>query len=324
VILAGDIGGTKTVLTLAEPADLRPVAEEMYHNQDFPDFTAVLDRFLASAGRPRVRAACLGVAGPVVEGRVQMMNRAWVLEVSALRARLGTERVRLLNDLEAAAYGMLHLQPSDFGMLNTGVPDRRGNVGIIAAGTGLGEALLCFDGEHFHPAASEGGHADFAPRTEEEIDLLRYLQRTVGSHVSYERVVSGPGLVNVYHFLRDTGRAAEPPELAARLAGEDPAAAIAASGLSGEFDICRRALDLFASVYGAEAGNVALRGFTLGGLYVGGGIAPKIFAKLANGGFMRAFVDKGRYVAFLREIPVAVALNPRATLIGAAHFAMRV
>jgi glucokinase len=323
VILAGDIGGTKTVLALSESADVQPVAEETFRNQEFPDFSAVLERFLTKAGGSRVTAACLGVAGPVLDARVEMPNRGWVLDTADLARRLGIERVRLLNDLEAAAYGMLHLAPGDFRVLNAGLPGRRANAGVIAAGTGLGEALLCFDGRNFHPVASEGGHADFAPRTDEEIDLLRHLQRTVGPHVSYERVVSGPGLVNVYHFLRDTGRGSEPPELTARLGSSDPAAVIAESGLAREFEICTRALDLFTAVYGAEAGNLALRGYTLGGLYVGGGIAPKIIDKLADGTFMRAFADKGRYVEFLRGIPVAVALNPRAALVGATYFASR-
>ncbi len=326
MILAGDIGGTKSLLALYEAAGdvLRPVSEQMYRNADFPSLAAVLERFLASAGRARPRAACFAIAGPVIDGRVQMSNLPWKLDPADLAAATGAERVRLLNDLEGAAYGMLHLAPDAFLALSAPTAlRRRGNVGLIAAGTGLGEALLCWDGERYHPAASEGGHGDFAPRGDEQIALLRHLATTFPGHVSYERVLSGPGLANVYAFLRDTGRAAEPAALASRLAAGDPAATIAASALAREHDICVRALDLFVDVYGAEAGNLALRGFTLGGLYVGGGIAPKLVGKLRDGAFMRAFVAKGRYQELLATIPVAVALDPKAALLGAAHFAAR-
>jgi len=330
MILAGDVGGTKTVLGLFERdgAGLRPVLEQTYRNADFASFIAVLERFRdeyrSTHGPPSIEAASFAVAGPVVDGRAKMTNLTWIFDTSELAAALRTERVRLLNDLEGTAYGMLHLSPADFTSLNAGGGRRRqANAGLIAAGTGLGEALLCWDGTQYHPSASEGGHGDFAPRNEHEIDLLRHLQGVFGGHVSYERIVSGPGLVNVYRFLRDTGRAPEPPQLTERLATGDQAATIATAALAGEYDICVRALDLFVSVYGAEAGNVALRGFTLAGVYVAGGIAPKILKKLTDGTFMRAFRDKGRYRELLDGIPVTIADNPKAPMLGAAHFAAR-
>jgi glucokinase len=325
MILASDIGGTKTVLALYETQGeaLRAVVEQTYANHDFPSYAALLDGFLAAAGVQRCDAACFAVAGPVLDGMVRMANLPWVFEAAALGRRLGTERVRLLNDLEAAAYGMLHLAPEEFCTLHPGAATgRRGNLGLIAAGTGLGEALLFWDGAHHHPLATEGGHADFAPQSDDEIDLLRYL-RTAFGHVSCERVLSGPGLVNVYRFLRDSGRGGEPAALGARIAAGDPAGVIATAGLAGEFPICVAALDLFTSLYGAAAGNLALRGFTRGGLYVGGGIAPKILPKLTDGRFVAAYLAKGRFADFLRDIPVAVALNSKAPLIGAAYFARR-
>jgi glucokinase len=324
MILAGDIGGTKTVMGIfvESGSTLKPAHEAEYRNTDFESFDAVLETFIVAAGRPHLTAACFGVAGPIIEDRVEMLNLDWTMDAAALGSRLEIRHVRLLNDLEAAAYGMLHLRPDEFYELSPGmVPRRRGNVGLIAAGTGLGESLLCWDGAKYQPVASEGGHADFAPRNEVEIELLRYLQGTVGDHVSYERVLSGPGLVNIYQFLRDTGRAEDPEALRARLGQGDPAATISTCALAGEFPICTQALEIFVSAYGAEAGNLALRGLTFAGLYVGGGIAPKIVAKLADGAFMRSFCAKGRRSELASQVPVAVALNSKAAKIGAAHFA---
>ena len=324
MILAGDIGGTKSALGLFDGVGgaAREVAAATFRNADFDGIAAVLTRFIAEQGGAVPSAIVLGVAGPVIDGTVHMPNLGWTVEAAALAAHLQVGRVRLLNDLEAAAYGMLHLRPEDFLVLNQGRA-RRGNVGLIAAGTGLGEALLCRDGDDFHPVASEGGHGDFAPRDDREVALWEFLRVRYGGHVSYERVLSGPGVVAVYEFLRDSGRGEEPPALRARLASGDPAAVVTEAGLRDDFPICRDALDLFVSVYGAEAGNLALRGFTVGGLYVGGGIAPRLAAKLGDGTFMRSFVAKGRSRDLLAEIPVAVALEPRAPLLGAAHLAVR-
>ena len=326
MILAGDVGGTKTSVGLFEEiaGTLQLAREEQYQNAEFESFESILHRFVSAAGRPRLTAACFGIAGPIIDGRVQMLNLPWSMDAAALAASLGVRYVRLLNDLEAAAYGMLHLAPEQFQELNPGtLPRRRGNVGLIAAGTGLGEGLLCWDGSEYHPFASEGGHVDFAPWNDLGIDLLRYLQSMLGGHVSYERVLSGPGLLNIYRFLRDTGRAKEPAALRRLLAEGDQAATISSCALTGEYPICWVALDVFVSIYGAEAGNLALKGLTLGGLYVGGGIAPKILTKLTDGTFMRSFLAKGRRSELLSQVPVAVALDSRAAQIGAAHFARR-
>jgi len=323
MILAGDVGGTKTVVGLFEDAGdgLRAAQETEYRNAEYDTFEAILDSFLKSAGRPSLTAAGFGIAGVVLAGRVQMLNLSWSMDAEALARRLGVPRVGLLNDLEAAAYGMLFLPSTDFCELTSGATRRPGNVGVIAAGTGLGEAFLHWDGAEYRPFASEGGHASFAPGDDEELDLLRYLRQRFGGHVSYERVLSGPGLVNVYEFLRDSGRGEEPAALRERLRSGHAAEIISTSGLSGEFPVCARALDLFVSIYGSEAGNLALKGLTLGGVFVGGGIAPKILAKMTDGTFVRSFCAKGRRSELLGEIRIAVALNTKAPKIGAAYYA---
>ncbi len=323
MILAGDVGGTKTVVGLFEDAGetLRAAQESEYRNAEYTTFEAILDAFLQSTGHPSLSAAGFGIAGVVLAGHVQMLNRSWSMDAAALAERLDVPCVGLLNDLEAAAYGMLFLPPSDFCELTPGTARRPGNIGVIAAGTGLGEAFLHWDGAEYRPFASEGGHASFAPADDEEVDLLRYLRERFGGHVSYERVLSGPGLVNVYEFLRDSGRGDEPAALRERLRAGRAPEIVSTAGLSGEFPICVRALELFVSIYGSEAGNLALKGLTLGGVFVGGGIAPKILPKLTGGAFVRSFRAKGRRSELLGEIRVAVALNTKAPKIGAAHYA---
>jgi glucokinase len=324
MLLAADIGGTKTVVALFEPSGgaLRAVRDATYPSREHPTFDAILDAFLGAA-RPPLVAACFGVAGAVVDGCVQTTNLPWELREADLAARLGAP-VKLLNDLEATAYGMLFLAEPELVVLNRGSrPRRRGNIAVIAAGTGLGEALLVFDGARHVPVATEGGHASFSPRTEREIALLRHLRAKFGPHVSWERVLSGPGLADVYGFLRAESGAPEPRWLAERLAADDPGAVVTQAGLAGDDAVCADALELFASLYGAEAGNMALRGLALGGVFVGGGIAPRIRPVLERGGFVEAFCDKGRFRAFNEAIPVALATNPRAALIGAARYAQR-
>jgi glucokinase len=238
-----------------------------------------------------------------------------------LRQALKIDTVYLLNDLEAAAYGVFTLENDEFYTLNEGLMHDTGNKALIAAGTGLGQAILYDDGRHFRALPSEGGHADFAPRNELEIEFLRYLLARFG-HVSYERVLSGPGLFNIYRFLKESRGMAEPPWLAERFAaGDDPAATISTAALAKQAEICCTALDSFVSIYGAEAGNMALRFKSVRGLYVGGGIAPKILQKLKDGTFMRSFLDKGRYTELLAAMPVQVVLNPKAGLRGAAYYA---
>jgi glucokinase len=238
-----------------------------------------------------------------------------------LSRTLGTP-VKLLNDLEAMGYGMLYLRPEELLPLNPHArPRRDGNIAVIAAGTGLGEGMLYWDGQRYHPLASEGGHADFAPRTDQEIELLRWLRARHG-HVSYERVLSGPGLYNVFSFLRERGAARETPALAGRLKEvEDPNIAITELGVAGADPLCVATLDLFGTLYGAEAGNLALKCLALGGVFVGGGIATHLVSVLQNGCFLRGFLDKGRFDSLLQDLAVHAALNPNAGLLGAAHYA---
>ena len=252
-----------------------------------------------------------------------MTNLKWELDEKALVKTTGAKQVKLLNDLEATAYGMLHLGPDELKPLNPEGQKHMGNVAVIAAGTGLGEAILFWDGSEYLPSASEGGHSDFAPRTDLEIELLRYLRTRLKGRVSYERVLSGPGLLNIYHFLRDTGHGAEPDWLAEKLKSGDPSATISKLGLTGEEPLCTEALDLFSSIYGAEAGNLALKCLSVGGVFVGGGIAPKILPALERGAFLQSFSDKGRFSPLLKGMELKVSLNPRAALLGAAHYGLR-
>lgn len=322
LVLAGDIGGTKTNLALFSVRGEKLHAESLrtFSSKRYSGLVPVLQEFLAGAHHA-VDSACFGIAGPVVDGKVKTPNLPWMVDAADLRRALKLDSVNLLNDLEAGAYGILSLEDDEFCTLNEGIMRHSGNKALIAAGTGLGQAILSDDGRHFHPLASEGGHGDFAPRNELEIELLRDLIGRFG-HVSYERVVSGPGIFNIYRFLRDVRHIDEPRWLTDRFETEDdPSATISKAGLAGEAEICVKTLDLFVAVYGAEAGNLALRAKAVRGLYVGGGIAPKILEKLKDGTFMRAFIDKGRYTDFMAAIPVRVVLNVQAALRGAAYYA---
>lgn len=300
-------------------AGLELLREAMLPSAEFNGLEAVVRRFLDSGPSPPIAAACFGVAGPVVDGRCVTTNLPWEVDEKRLAEAIPAQRVRLLNDLEAAAHGVLTLPSRELEPLQAGRA-RHGTMVLIAAGTGLGEAILAWDGARHRVIPSEGGHADFAPRNDVEIDLLRFLQKEFG-HVSYERVLSGPGLYTLYRFLRDTGYAPEPSWLAERIAREDPSAVVSDVGLAGGHPLCTAALDLFASIYGAEAGNLALKALAVGGVFIGGGIAPKLRAKLADGSFLAAFCDKGRYRDLLGSIPVHLVLDPRAPLLGAAHVA---
>lgn len=324
MILAGDVGGTKTVLALFEArADgLQQRREATFVSPEHGSLEAILTAFLAASGQPALRVACLGVAGPVIDGTCDITNLGWHFDETALAESIRVPRLKLLNDLEATAYGMTCLPADELVLLNPGRrPKQAGNIAVIAAGTGLGEAMLYWDGTHYHPIASEGGHADFAARTEREIELLRYLHQVGGGRVSYERVLSGRGLVNIYRFLRTRGPR-EPAWLADAMAGEDASAVISEAALARSDSVCVEALDLFCSIYGAEAGNLALKCLALGGVFVGGGIAPKILPAL-QAHFIDSFIDKGRFADLMRSIAVSVALNPRAALLGAAHYARR-
>jgi glucokinase len=320
VILCGDIGGTKTNLALFAPdAPTTPVGLVSYASRTAGDLVDLVARYLPTTSAP-IDAACFAIAGPVVEGVVETTNLPWVVRAETLSRAIGGAPVFLLNDLEALAYGVSLMTTAELAELNAGRTRPRGNVAVIAAGSGLGEAGLVWTAAGHVPLASEGGHADFAPRSEREVALLRYLTGRFG-HVSYERIVSGPGLVHLFDYLRDVEGIAVPPPLATTIATGDPAAAITAAALAGTPPIAVAALDLFTSIYGAEAGNLALKLKALGGVFVGGGIAPKILPKLTDGTFRAAFLDKGRFAELLIDIPVQVVLEQRAGLFGAAHYA---
>jgi len=327
MILAGDVGGTKSVLGLFKESDngLTLVRQDRFLNAGFSSFDDVIERFLSESQPSQIEAASFGVAGAVIDNRVDMLNLAWSMDAAEIGARFGIPCVRLLNDLQALAFGMLHLEPEDFHVLTAregATHGKGGNIGMIAAGTGLGEAFLYWDGSRYHPMATEGGHTSFAPMDDTQVALLRHLQGVFGPAVSYERILSGPGLINVYNFLRDTGRGQEPDVLRSRFEGTDQARVIADAGLADEFPICTAALELFVTIYGAESGNLALKGLTLGGLYVGGGIAPQILAKLTDGKFLQSFRNKGRRSELLGQVPVSIALaGGRAAVLGAAHYA---
>jgi glucokinase len=317
VILAGDIGGTKAQFALFErDSDPRsPVAADRLPTAGSPSLDALLREFLARTGA-RPDRIVLGIAGPVHDNACITTNLPWHVDGNAMSAELGAP-VTLLNDLEATAWGLSTLGESDLVPLQPGIP-APGNRALIAAGTGLGEAILVWDGRRWTPSASEGGHTDFAPRDALEDDLLRWLRGKYG-RVSYERVLSGPGLVDLYRFFRETRQGEEPEAVAARFdRADDPAAIVTETALDGSCERARLVLQRFVSIYGAEAGNLALKALALGGVFVGGGIAPRIVQALTRGGFVRAFFEKGRLSPVLTRIPVSVVLDARTAVWGAA------
>jgi len=323
VILAGDIGGTSTRLALFEAPEgaLRAVAIERYISRRYTGLEEIVADFARQYPQP-VEAACFGIAGPIREGRVETPNLPWVIEAKALSSLLKVPDVTLLNDLEANAWGVFTLGDDDVSTLAAGQPATDGNAAIISAGTGLGEAGYHGGADgRLYPFASEGGHADFAPHDELTIELFRWLHRRYG-HVSWERVVSGPGLVNIYAFLHDTRRGVESAALAEAKRVGDPAAAISKAALDETSELAVRALDLFVTLYGAEAGNLALKMKATRGVWIGGGIAPKLLPRLRRPGFLEAFHDKGRFRAFLEAIPIKVILNETTALRGAAWHAL--
>ena len=322
MILAGDIGGTSTRIALfaGEGRTLHAVVSGRYPSRDHAGLTEIVAAFTGTHPG-HIEAACFGIAGPIREGRVETPNLAWVVDGAVLAKQLGLQQVTLLNDLEANAWGVFTLGDADVETLSPGMPAREGNAAIISAGTGLGEAGYSWDGERLRPFASEGGHADFAPHDDLTIELFRWLHGRHG-HVSWERVVSGPGLVNIYTFLRDTGRGSESAALAEDMREGDPAAEVSKAALEESSELAVMALDLFIALYGAEAGNLALKMKATKGIWVGGGIAPKILPRLKRPGFLEAFHDKGRFRAFLEAVPVRVILNDQTALRGAAWHAL--
>ncbi|MEP6643768.1 MAG: glucokinase [Acidobacteriaceae bacterium] len=319
MILAGDIGGTNARLALFNLAEgqFSLVSASIFPSREYTGLDEIVSKFVASAD-VRPDFACFGIAGPVRNGRVETSNLPWIIESKQLAEGLKIKHAVLINDVEANAWGVSALRPEEIVSLNTIRATDDGNRAVIAAGTGLGEAGMYWDGTRHHIFACEGGHADFAPRNELEIDLFRYLGLRFG-HVSWERIVSGPGLLNVFNFLRDTGRGSEPKWLHDKMLSTDPAAAISSAAIEGQCGLCEQALDLFVSVYAAEAGNLALKIMATGGVYIGGGIAPKILPKLAGPLFMQAFIGKGRMQPLLESMPVHVIINDNIALLGAAR-----
>jgi len=318
MILAGDIGGTNSRIAYFQVENGQPkmVREMVYPSREHRGLDEIVLRFIEAETMP-IEACCFGVAGPVRNGRVEASNLPWIIDQASLAKELKLPSTFLINDLEANAWGISALSENDLVVLNRVKGSPVGNRAVIAAGTGLGEAGMYWDGTKHRAFACEGGHCDFAPTNELELDLLRYLHTRFG-HVSYERIVSGPGLVNVYNFLRDTKRAQEPAWLAEEIMHSDPGAAISKAALSGKVDLAVQALDLWVSIYGAEAGNLALKILATGGVYLGGGIAPKVVSRLVGPLFMNAFVSKGRMQRLLESMPVAVITNDKTALMGAA------
>jgi glucokinase len=323
MILAGDVGGTHVRLAAfdMERNRLNRVVENIYDTADYKTFSDAMMHFVKTEGIV-VDRACIGVAGPVRRGRAKFSNLDWVIDARELAQQLRIPSVGLINDLEAFAYGISTCDSCDFVTLQEGAEDATGNTAVISAGTGLGVAALYWDGMRHHPFATEGGHADFAPRNDLELELARYLIKRY-QHVSWERILSGPGIRNVYEFLRDTKVAEEPAWLSEQIKqAEDVPALISKSALEHRAPICEQAMELFVSIYGAEAGNCALRFMALGGMYIGGSIAAKILPLIKEPVFLNSFRSKGRMQALLEEMPLKIVLNDDAGILGAAHYTL--
>ncbi len=325
MILAGDVGGTKTILALyeADGDGWRCIKKTRYSSLGHSTFTGLLQDFLANGPAHAIASACLGVAGPIVDGDCVATNLPWVLRRREIGNCIGTEKIRLLNDLEATAWGILDLPAADFITLNPGAEPRPGNSAVLAAGTGLGEAIVAWNGETYQVLASEGGHCDFAPGSDQEIALLQFLWKKYPDHVSYERLLSGEGLGNIYQFLQASGHAPVQPVIAQRMGESDPAAVIGEAGVAGSDALSVAALSLFCRIYGAEAGNLALKCLPYAGVYLAGGIAAKILPFIARGDFMDGYLAKGRYRAALKQSPVNVCTNQEVGLLGALAFGAR-
>jgi glucokinase len=321
IILAADIGGTKTNFGLfTGPAEeLRLVAFRSYPTGEAASAIDLIERFLGEERPSPVLSASFGVAAPVAEGMAAMVNLPWVIDAASIQAHFGFHSLHLINDLVATAAAVPHLHPEQYESLNQVKPADKGTIGIVAAGTGLGEAILVWNGNGYLPVPSEGGHKDFAPLNRHQIELWRFLSEKYG-HVSVERVVSGQGLVDAYLFLRSQSRLPEPEWLRTHFRDEDQARAISQAALTGKDAVCSEALALFVEVYGAEAGNLALQGVTTGGIYLAGGITPKIREALHSPSFMTAFLAKGRMTPLLERIPLRLITDPLVPLQGAALY----
>lgn len=321
-VLAGDIGGTKTNVGLFVMGKKRPepLVIESFASREAPHLEDIVDRFLKSHPAP-IFSACFGIAGPVINGRCKTTNLPWVVSETQMKRRFHWRHVRLLNDLAAAATAVPLLRRSEQVSINKGISRKKGNLALLSPGTGLGQAVLIYKEGEYVPLSSEGGHVSFAPMTEREVVLWRYLRKKYG-HVSVERALSGPGLINIYSWLRDSGRYKEPDWLKALMKEKDPAKAITENALRRRQALCVESLRHYVSMLGSAAGNLALTSMALGGVYLGGGIPPKILPALQQGAFLKAFMAKGRFSGFLSRIPVRVILNDKAALLGAANVAV--
>jgi len=323
MILAGDIGATRTRLAAfqTEGNKLQCVVEKAYKSQEHDGLREIIDTFVKNEGIP-VHSACFGVAGPVRAGRSKISNLPWTIDSRELASQLRLNSVGLINDLEAYAYGIDALESKDFVTLSDGIEDAEGNRVVISARTGLGVAGLYWDGFRHHPFPCEGGHADFAPKNELEAELAQYLRRKYG-HVSCERILSGPGIKNIYDFLRDAEKAEEPAWLQKQMSeAPDPPALISQLALEHKAAICDQTLNIFVSVYGSEIGNCALNFLATGGIFIGGSIAAKIVPRMQDPVFMNSFLDKGRMRALLADMPVKIVANDDSGIIGAARYTL--
>lgn len=322
-ILSGDIGGTKSNFAVFEVLKDQSVIKTesiQLASREFKTFQEMTERLKSHLRITGIEAVSIGIAGPVISGECKATNLPWSINVEEMGKLFGTQLSFLLNDLEATAYGMLYLADDELMELNPSALRSSGHCSVIAAGTGLGEAILFWNGSRFHPIGSEGGHTDFAPSDAQQDDLLQWLRLHYPDHVSYERILSGPGIYALYRFLAESGFAPEPSAMRSLDAEEDPSAAVHRCAVEENDPLCTETLRLFSRIYGAEAGNLALKTMSLGGVYIGGGIAPKILPFLREC-FMESFVRKGRFGKLLGTMPVRVSLNPETALLGAAHYA---
>lgn len=323
-ILSGDIGGTKSHFTLFEANEgntLQTLLSVQLASRDFDHFDDLIQALKTKIEGIEIHAVSLGIAGPVIEGECITTNLPWKVSISDIKEMFGLSKCYLLNDLEATAYGMLYVPSEERLELNPFGQKRVGNCGVIAAGTGLGEAILYWDTQKYHPIGSEGGHTDFAPITPQQDELLRWLRREFPDHVSYERLLSGPGIYTLYRFLAQSGFAPEPDAMKYRDENDDPSVLIHQCAEEQHDPLCYETLKLFTQIYGSEAGNLALKSMSVGGIYIGGGIAPKI-ANFMKRYFMESFVVKGRFRPLLQQMSVQLSTNPQTALIGSVYYAL--
>lgn len=323
MILAGDIGGTKTNLALYDlkEGELKIIEQKQYASKDYSSFMDLVRNFKEVYKIEDIEALCLGIAGPIINERCRTTNLPWDIRAKDLKKEFSIDSVKLLNDLESTAYGMLYLKDEEFLDLNPTGRKVKGNIAVIAAGTGLGEAILHFNGESYTPIGTEGGHTDFASISIQQDELLMWLRKRYPGHVSYERIVSGVGIYTLYEFLSETNFASQPQAMLNIPDGVDKSAIVSKCALEQNDPLCMETLRLFAEIYAAEAGNLALKSMSLGGVYIGGGIAPKILPIIKSEYFLNAFFSKGRFEELLRSMQLKVSLNQETALLGAARFA---